>query len=171
MDNVVRRNEDLQGMLDNMNDVNESIAKNKAEFKSDLANDVINLKTKVNEDERNRQNRVDNRNNWVGDLQNKINGALDIGKDITGGTSIPVEATGGKLDKSGEVKISDEDLKYLKDFAEQEFVNKFTSATLAPNISIQFGDVHENADAESIKNRIQEILEEEIAEVAEGVYE
>ena len=76
----------------------------------------------------------------------------------------------GKIDKIDEVDISDEDLKYIKDFAEQEFVNNFTAATLAPNVTVQFGDVHETADANKLKDRIKELLEEEIAEVAEGVY-
>ena len=121
-----------------------------------------------------RQNRVDNRNNWLTDLENEINGALDLGDSVAGKlgqSSIPVTADGGSLDSAGQVDISDEDLEYLKDFAEQEFINKFTTATLAPNVTVQFGDVHENADVEAIKDRIQEILEEEIAEVAEGVYD
>jgi len=110
-------------------------------------------------------------------LQNKINGALDIGNNTTsklsngGKDAIPVKADGGKLDTVGEVNVSDEDLKYMKDFAEQEWINKFTTATLAPNVSISFGDIHETADAEKLKGRIEQILKEEISEVAEGVYD
>ena len=88
-----------------------------------------------------------------------------------GKDTIPVTADGGKVDSVDDVSISDEDLKYMKDFAEQEYVNKFTTATLAPNVNISFGDVHETADAEALKGRIQELLEEELAEVAEGVYD
>ena len=79
-----------------------------------------------------------------------------------------IEGTGndGKL----EVDMSDEDLKYLRDIAERDFINKFTTATLAPNISIKFGDVHETADADKVAGRIRKILQEEIAMAAEGVY-
>lgn len=173
MDNVTKRNEDLQSMLDDMTEINNSINENKAKFAADLNQSATDIQNKVFETERTRQDRVDNRNNWMGDLQNKINGALDIGNSLSKGgkDSIPVKADGGKVDKVDDVSISDEDLKYMKDFAEQEFVNKFTTATLAPNVSISFGDVHETADAEKLKGRIEEILEEELAEVAEGVYD
>jgi tape measure domain-containing protein len=79
-----------------------------------------------------------------------------------------IEGTGndGKL----EVDMSDEDLKYLRDIAERDYINKFTTATLAPNISIKFGDVHETADADKVAGRIRKILQEEIAMAAEGVY-
>ena len=79
-----------------------------------------------------------------------------------------IEGTGnnGKL----EVEMSDEDLKYLRDIAERDYINKFTTATLAPNISIKFGDVHETADADKVAGRIRKILQEEIAMAAEGSY-
>lgn len=80
-----------------------------------------------------------------------------------------IEGTGknGKL----KVEMSDEDLKYLRDIAERDYINKFTTATLAPNIQITFGDVHETADTNKIAGRIRKILQEEIAMAAEGVYD
>lgn len=106
-------------------------------------------------------------------VKDKINGELDIGDKLnnSGKNSIPVTAKGGKIDSIDDVNISDEDLKYIKDFAEQEYVNKFSTATLAPNVQITFGDIHETADAEKITGRIKEILEEEISVVADGDYE
>ncbi len=79
-----------------------------------------------------------------------------------------IEGTGknGKL----EVEMSDEDLKYLRDIAERDYINKFTTATLAPNIQITFGDVHQEADANKVAGRIRKILQEEIAMAAEGSY-
>jgi tape measure domain-containing protein len=79
-----------------------------------------------------------------------------------------IEGTGnnGKL----EVEMSDEDLKYLRDIAERDYINKFTTATLAPNIQISFGDVHQEADADKVAGRIRKILQEEIAMAAEGSY-
>lgn len=174
INDVTQRNKDLQGIMDQMKSTSASIETNKTNFGKDLENTVFELQAKAQEMNNTRQNRVDDRNGWITDLENEINGALDLGDAVTGKlgqSSIPVTADGGNLDAVGEVNISDEDLEYLKDFAEQEFINKFTTATLAPNVTVQFGDVHENADVEAIKDRIQEILEEEIAEVAEGGYD
>ena len=101
-----------------------------------------------------------------------MSGLTDIGKGFDfsqfGTSQNPVHVTSKDNLK---VDMSDEDLKYLKDIAEREYVNKFSTATLAPNISISFGDVHETADANKIAGRIRKILQEEIAVAAEGVYD
>ncbi|MDF2487083.1 MAG: phage tape measure protein, partial [Herbinix sp.] len=44
------------------------------------------------------------------------------------------------------------------------------SNTLAPNISVSFGDVHETADVDQMFGRIRTILREQIAIAPEGVY-
>jgi tape measure domain-containing protein len=72
--------------------------------------------------------------------------------------------------KAVDVDMSDEDLKYLRDIAERDYINKFSTATLAPNITVKFGDVHEEADANKVAGRIKKILQEEIAMAAEGAY-
>lgn len=68
------------------------------------------------------------------------------------------------------VDMADEDIGYLRDIAERDYIANIASNSLAPNISIKFGDVHENADAQKIAGRIQRILQEEIAIASEGVY-
>lgn len=71
---------------------------------------------------------------------------------------------GGTLDKiGGEVELSDEDIKMLKDIASTKFVNKFT--TLQPNMQVSFGDVHETADVAAIMDAIETMTEEALAEV------
>lgn len=170
LDNAVKRNKDLQSMLDDMKNIENSITENGQKWNADLSGYSNQITTRVLTTEANRSDRVANRNNWLNDLQNKINGKLDIGKSASNKLGDTTKVDGGKLDSAGEVNLSDEDLKYLKDFAEQDFINKFTSATLAPNVTVTFGDVHETADIDKVKDRITEILEEEIAEVAEGVY-
>ena len=164
---TMKQIEDTDNMMNDIGDKMKEIAKTGWQ-------DIVN---KSGELEKTRQDRVNNRNNWIGDLQNKINGALDIGNSVStkltqgGKDSVPIKADGGKLDSVGEVNMSDEDLRYMKDFAEQEFVNKFTTATLAPNVNFSFGDVHENADVEKLRGRIEEILEEELSVVADGDYD
>lgn len=98
--------------------------------------------------------------NNVQSLMNKMNSYS--------GKPIKVEGTGsdGKI----KVDMSDEDLKYLRDIAERDYINKFSTATLAPKIKISFGDVHENADINKLKGTLEMMMREEIAIAAEGAY-
>lgn len=109
--------------------------------------------------------------NLVDKVSNALSGLTDIGKSFDmgqfGTSQNPLYVTSNDKLK---VDMSDEDLKYLRDIAEREYIAKFSTATLAPNISISFGDVHETADANKIAGRIRKILQEEIAMAAEGAY-
>ena len=77
---------------------------------------------------------------------------------------------GGKLDKVGKIKddvsITDEDIKLLKDVAQTEFINKFT--TLRPEMQVSFGDVKETADVAKILEALEEMVEEAYASVLVG---
>lgn len=93
---------------------------------------------------------------------------FDISDFGTSSNPLAVEGTGkgGSID----VNMADEDLKYLRDIAERDYINKFSTATLAPTIQISFGDVHKEADVDKVTTRIKKILQEEISIAAEGVY-
>lgn len=101
---------------------------------------------------------------WLGDTFEDALKAFDKLKDDD--TVVPVKGTGtdGKVD----VNMSDEDIQYLRDIAERDYINKFSTATLAPNISIKFGNVTKEADANKVAGRIKKILQEEIAISANG---
>jgi len=81
--------------------------------------------------------------------------------------ALPVSGKDGNL----KVDMSQEDLKYLQDIAEREYINKFSTATLAPNIIFKIAKVAKEVDADKLMGRLKKIMEEEIAIVAEGVYE
>ena len=69
---------------------------------------------------------------------------------------------GGTLDKiKGDVAITDEDIKLLKDVAATEFVNRYT--TLRPEMTVTFGDVKETADVGQIMTVIEDMVEEAYA--------
>jgi tape measure domain-containing protein len=69
---------------------------------------------------------------------------------------------GGYLDKvKGDVGITDEDIKLLKDMASTEFINKYT--TLRPEMHVTFGDVKETADVGQIVSVIEDMVEEAYA--------
>lgn len=116
--------------------------------------------------------------NVYGNISGAISGLTDkltgTGSEIDmsnfGTPSSPLTVEGKGKNKKLDVDMSEEDLRYLRDIAEREYINKFSTATLAPNIEITFGDVHEEADADKVAGRIKKILQEEIAIASEGAY-
>jgi hypothetical protein len=109
--------------------------------------------------------------NIYGNLEGAISKLTSSFTDKSAGTELdPVTVKGYGNNGAVKVDMSDEDLKYLRDIAERNYINKFSTATLAPNVTIQFGDVHEEADADKVAGRIRKILQEEIAMTAEGAY-
>lgn len=103
----------------------------------------------------------------LGSVTDTLTGNKFSGFDDLGTANNPISTTSVDENK---VNIADEDLKYLRDIAERDYINKLSTATLAPNINVQFGDVHETADADKVAKRVQTIMQEEIAMMSEGVY-
>jgi tape measure domain-containing protein len=87
-----------------------------------------------------------------------------------GTQSDPVVTEGTGSGGSVKVDMEDEDLSYLREMAERDYIANIATNTLAPNISVSFGDVHETADVNELFGRIQTILKEQIAIAPEGVY-
>ena len=100
--------------------------------------------------------------------QNAIDKVAGLDSAFDYNTPMTVVGTGSN--GSVKVNMADEDLKYLRDIAERDYINKFSTATLAPKIQVTFGDVHEEADVNKIRGRLERIMREEIATAAEGVY-
>lgn len=67
----------------------------------------------------------------------------------------------------GDINISDEDLKFLRDVAEMRFVQNFV--TLTPTVAVD-AKISERVDVDEVVNRIESKLEDEFAIAAEGVY-
>lgn len=100
----------------------------------------------------------------------KMSSLTDFGKDEYGSSNSPLTVQGTGTNGSMSVKMDDEDIQYLRDIAERDYINKFSSKTLAPNIQVTFGDIHEEADANKVAGRIKQILQEEIATAGTGEY-
>jgi tape measure domain-containing protein len=75
----------------------------------------------------------------------------------SGAPNDPINTTS----RGGEVSISEEDLKYMRDLARVQFINKIT--TLRPSVNATFGDVRETADVHKIIGAIAGIVEESTA--------
>ena len=87
-------------------------------------------------------------------------GAYDMQDMLTNAGNMPVDI---KKNSDKEVDISDEDLKMLKDIATREYMLNYKHIT--PNVNITFGDVRETADVNAVKDAIQSMMENELAEL------
>ena len=77
----------------------------------------------------------------------------------------------GEVDKiNGTVDITSEDLKYLRDIAEQEAIYRVTQTTVKPDIVINYGGVRETADVDAILNKLETQLIEVVNNSANGVH-
>ena len=88
-------------------------------------------------------------------LKDSLNNASNIAAN-TAGINDKLNGKNGGAKVKGEVSITDEDIKLLKDVAAVEWVNKFT--TLTPTMNIQFGDVHETADTNGILKAVETMI-------------
>jgi tape measure domain-containing protein len=64
-----------------------------------------------------------------------------------------------------------EELKYMRDLAENQVINRFTTAEISLSLNNTFGDVHETADLDGIVTYLEEKLYETMEIAAEGVHE
>ena len=98
-------------------------------------------------------------------------GTSGLGSEGLGTSGNPAAVKGTGSGGSLNVSLEDEDIEYLRDLAERDYVMRIAQNTLAPNISVQFtGDIHETTDIDSIGSRITQILRDEIETAPEGIY-
>lgn len=171
MDNVARRNEDLQSMVDDMNEVNKSINENKAKFAADLNSSATDIQNKVIELDSTRQDRTDHRNDWINGATSAINDALSMdGFDFSNmGDGTLGDIAGDTKKIADNTEISDEDLKYLIDIAERDTINRFTTASV--NITMtNNNNINQEQDIDGIVETLATKLEEELQSVADGVH-
>ncbi|MGI6080816.1 MAG: tape measure protein [Candidatus Avilachnospira sp.] len=105
----------------------------------------------------------------LGNFSNIGNSGLGTSGLGTSGNPAAVKGTGsgGSLN----VSLEDEDIEYLRDLAERDYIMRIAQNTLAPNIRVEFtGDIHETTDIDSIGSRITQILRDEIETAPEGLY-
>ena len=79
-----------------------------------------------------------------------------------GNNSIDKVGEVGKI--KGDVSITDEDIKLLKDIAATKFINSYT--TLRPDMKVEFsGPINETADINELMEAIEDMTEEAVANV------
>jgi len=76
------------------------------------------------------------------------------------------------VDKVGKIEdtvdVSSEDLKLMRELAEMKSIQNFV--TLMPTVQVTTGDIRSDVDVDMIVRRIEESLEREIANSAQGVF-
>lgn len=95
----------------------------------------------------------------------------DYGSGI-GGIGSGVDDIAGNTGKIADgMEITEEDLKYLRDIAEQEAVNRFTTAEINIDQSGMQNVINKDVDLDGMVDKLSDSVRESIAIVAEGVHE
>ena len=138
-------------------DAANEFAKEKAERDSELADDALAIYNRAQELEKSRDERVENRAKL--DLPGGVDELFDGGLDV--GNVANVENI------EGEVDVASEDLKLIRELAEQQHIQNYISN--APVVYVTTGDINENADADYLVESVATRLGEEIDSSMEGV--
>lgn len=93
-------------------------------------------------------------------IQNAIGKAADAGNKTAGNTA--------KMAKT--MDASSEDLKYLRDIAERETINRFTTAEIKIEMNNN-NTINSDMDIDGVVEKLTERVEEELLATAEGVHE
>lgn len=95
-----------------------------------------------------------------------IGSGIDLNLDnyLSNGALPVTNGSSGALSTS----IDKDDIKYLKDLAERDYIAKFSTATLAPNITVNVESTGNKDSDDKLAARIARILDEEIAIVTRG---
>lgn len=108
----------------------------------------------------------------AGKVSNFISGGIS-GMDFSaiGSTGNPATVKGKGKNGSMNVKLEEEDIDYLRELAERDYVARIAQNTLAPNIQVTFtGDISQELDYEKIGPAVAQILQDEIDTAPEGLY-
>lgn len=92
-----------------------------------------------------------------------------IANNSLGTASNPTTVKGTGKNGSVKVDMGEEDLKYLKDIATRDYINKINAQTLSPNLTVNVTKPLDSKQGENeLANTISRILSEQIAIASEG---
>lgn len=120
---------------------------------------------------------------WGDKVSNKIKNTFKVkmpkepdapeNKDYSnalGDTTLNTSKTADNTEKTAKaLDITNEDLKYLRDIAERDVVNRYTTAAINVNMT-NHNNVNNDLDLDGIANHLRSTLEEQMNAAAEGVH-
>lgn len=99
------------------------------------------------------------------EIHNNMNPDITVNPVVNPVINMP---NAGTVSNSDQVDIPEEDIKLMRDLAEMNSIQNFV--TLTPTVQVTTGDIHKEADVDTMIRRIEELMEREIQQSAEGVY-
>lgn len=116
--------------------------------------------------------RVAHRNDWIKGAKDTFTNVLGTPINLPGINDI-TSNTGNTAGNTGKISdtldATEEDLQYLRDIAERETINRFTTAEIKVDFT-SHNNINSEMDVDGIVNSLGEKLEERLEVVAEGVY-
>lgn len=171
---VINRNQKLKDMAGQMDGTMEKINELKGKFSTNLNASATNIQNKAIDMNSTRKERVDNRNNWAKGAGDSIKKAmndfsLDPSKFANNNSGTLGDIAKNTKDTADNTKITDEDLKYLRDIAEREVINRFTTAEIKIEMNNN-NNINSDNDIDGIVEQLEEKLYSSMNIAAEGVH-
>lgn len=169
--NIIDRNQKLQDMASQMDGTIDQINDMKADFATKLSAGATSIQNTAIEMNATRDDRVAHRNDWVNGAKDAIQDALNMDSYDFGGMGSDLGDIKGDTGKiSDSMDITEDDLKYLRDLAEQEVINRFTTAEIRIDMTNN-NNINSETDLDGIVAYLEDTLYETMEIAAEGVHD
>lgn len=113
------------------------------------------------------QNAYDKGYSWASNLAGSIGGGGGYAEEIAGNTAAAADSAGSAASSQ---KETTEDLKYLRDIAEQEAINRFTTAEVKIDMTGMTNRIDSSMDIDGIISALSDGFVEAIQVAAEGAH-
>lgn len=169
--NIIDRNQKLQDMASQMDGTIDQINDMKADFATKLSAGATSIQNTAIEMNATRDDRVAHRKDWVNGAKDAIQDALNMDSYDFGGMGSDLGDIKGDTGKiSDSMDITEDDLKYLRDLAEQEVINRFTTAEIRIDMTNN-NNINSETDLDGIVSYLEDALYETMEIAAEGVHD
>ena len=176
--NIIDRNSKLQEMAAQMDGTMDQINAIKGKMGSELSASATNIQNKAMNLNATRSDRVADRNNWINSATDAVKNAMNMDSYDFANMGSNLGNIGNNVGKiagdTGSIKdsldVTEEDLKYMRDLAERDVINRFTTAQIKIDMTNN-NNINSEQDLDGIINTLSEGLYETMTIAAEGVHE